>query len=110
MYQCDELITNTRKFIHANFASVAEMDEFLNLEAKEVERWISSDEICVAVEADVFKIVIKWIEQDKSERKVSFEQLFRHVRLAFVSRDFLLDVVTNELVRQNVDFRCGKTD
>ena len=33
MYQCDELITNTRKFIHANFASVAEMDEFLNLEA-----------------------------------------------------------------------------
>jgi len=42
IYQCDELITNTRKFIHANFASVAEMDEFLKLEAKEVERWISS--------------------------------------------------------------------
>ena len=59
MYQCDELITNTRKFIHANFASVSEMDEFLNLEAKEVERWISSDEISVAVEADVFKIVLK---------------------------------------------------
>ena len=95
MYQCDELITNTRKFIHANFASVAEMDEFLNLEAKEVERWISSDEISVAVEADVFRIVLKRIEQDKSERKSSFKQLFRHVRLAFLSRDFLLDVVTN---------------
>ena len=103
MYQCDELITNTRKFIHANFASVAEMDEFLNLEAKEVERWISSDEISVAVEADVFKIVLKWIEQDKSERKGSFEQLFRHVRLAFLSRDFLLDVVVNELVEENPD-------
>ena len=103
MYQCDELITNTRKFIHANFASVAEMDEFLNLEAKEVERWISSDDISVAVEADVFKIVLKWIEQDKSERKASFEQLFRHVRLVFLSRDFLNDVVTNELVRENSD-------
>ena len=103
MYQCDELITNTRKFIHANFASVAEMDEFLNLEAKEVERWISSDEISVAVEADVFKIVLKWIEQDKSERKASFKQLFRHVRLVFLSRDFLNDVVTNELVRENFD-------
>ena len=33
MYQCHELIANTRKFIHANFASVAEMDEFLNLKA-----------------------------------------------------------------------------
>ena len=103
MYQCDELITNTRKFIHANFASVAEMDEFLNLEAKEVKRWISSDEISVSVEADVFKIVLKWIEQDKSERKESFVQLFRHVRLAFLSRDFLLDVVTNELVEENPD-------
>jgi len=101
MYRCDELITNTRKFIHANFASVAEMDEFLNLEAKEVERWISSDDISVAVEADVFKIVLKWIEQDKSERKAWFEQLFRHVRLAFLSRDFLTDVVTNELVQGN---------
>jgi len=101
MYQCDDLIINTRKFIHANFASVAEMDDFLNLEAKEVERWISSEEISVAVEADVFKVVLKWIEQNKSERKASFEQLFRHLRLAFLSRDFLLDVVTNELVKEN---------
>ena len=106
MYQFDELITNTRKFIYANFASVAEMDEFLNLEAKEVERWISSDEISVAVEADVFKIVLKWIEQKKSERKASFEQLFRHVRLASLPRDVLFDVVTNELVREN--FGCFK--
>ena len=79
------------------------MDEFLNLEAEEVERWISSDDISVAVEADVFEIVLTWIEQNKSERKVSFEQLFRHVRLAFLSRDFLLDVVTNELVQENFD-------
>ena len=100
-YQCEELITNTTKFIHANFASVAEMDEFLNLEAKEVERWISSDEISVPAEADMFKIVLKWIEQDKSERKESFEKLFGHVRLASLSRDFLIDVVTNELVQGN---------
>ena len=77
------------------------MDEFLNLEAKEVEKWISSDEISVAVEADVFKIILKWIEQDKSERKASFEQLLHHVRLPSLSRDFLIDVVTNELVREN---------
>ena len=90
-------------FIHANFASVAEMDEFLSLEAKEVERWISSDEISVAVEADVFKIVLKWIELNKSARKASFEKLLGHVRLAFLSRDFLLDVLTNELVKENSD-------
>ena len=100
-YQCDELIANTTKFIHANFASVAEMDEFLDLEAKEVERWISRDEISVAAEADVFKVVLKWIEQNNSERKESFEKLFGHVRLASLARDFLIDVVTNELVQGN---------
>ena len=100
-YQCDELIVNTTKFIHANFASVAAMDEFLNLEAKEVERWISSDEISVAAEAGVFKVVLKWIEQNNSERVESFEKLFGHVRLASLSRDFLIDVVTNELVQGN---------
>ena len=71
------------------------------MDAKEVERWISSDEISVAVEADVFKIVLTWIEQNKSEREASFEELFRHVRLASLSRDFLTDVVTNKLVQGN---------
>ena len=100
-YQCNELLTNSRGFIHENFACVAEMDEFLNLEAKEVERWISSDEIVVTAELDVFKIVRKWVEHSKSERKAAFEELFRHVRLVFLPRDYLLSIVTNELVRDN---------
>ena len=103
-YDCDELITNSRSFIHTNFASVAEMDEFLRLEAKEVEMWISNDDISLETEADVFKIVQKWVEHKKSERKAVFEELFRHVRLVFLSRDYLLNVMTNELVRDSA--RC----
>ena len=101
-YDCVELIHNSRKFIHENFASVGEMDEFLSLEAKEVAVWISSDEIAVKAEADVFKIILKWVEHGKTERKAVFDELFRHVRLSFLSRDFLEDVVTNELVRENL--------
>ncbi|XP_022810562.1 kelch-like protein 2 [Stylophora pistillata] len=100
-YDCEELVSDSKSFIHENFASVAVMDEFLSLEAKEVERWISSDEIVVEAEADVFQILQKWVEHDKSERKAAFEELLRHVRLDFVSRDYLLNVVTNELVRDN---------
>ena len=87
MYQCDELITKTRKFIHGNFASVAEMDEFLKLEAKEIERWISSDEISVAVETDVFKIVLKWIEKTKASEK-------HRLNNCFVTFDWLSSRVT----------------
>ena len=100
-YDCEELLNDSKSFIHANFASVADMNEFLSLEAKEVERWISSDEIVVETEADVFQIAQKWVEHNKSERKAAFEELLRHVRLVFVSRDYLLNVVTNELVRDN---------
>ena len=101
-YRCDELVDKCTKFIHNNFASVAESDEFLRLEAEEVEKWISSENICVPDEEDVFRIILKWIEQDKSERKAEFERLFRHIRLASLSRDYLLNVVTNELVVENV--------
>ena len=100
-YDCGELLNDSKSFIHANFRSVADMNEFLSLEAKEVERWISSDEIVVETEADVFQIAQKWVEHNKGERKAAFEELLRHVRLVFVSRDYLLNVVTNELVRDN---------
>ena len=100
-YECDELITNSRLFIHENIVSVAKLDEFLLLQAKEIERWISSDEITVNEEADVFKIILDWVNHKKSERKTAFEELFGHVRLSFLSRDYLEDVVTNELVREN---------
>ena len=101
-YQCEELVAKTRKFVHENFAFVAELDEFLDLEAEEIERWISSDDICVAAEEDVLKIIQKWTEQNESERKAKFEELFRHVRLVFVSPDFLLvDIVKNQLVRDS---------
>ena len=41
-YDCDELITNSKRFIHENIVSVAKQDEFWQLGAKEIERWISS--------------------------------------------------------------------
>ena len=72
---------NSRRFVLENFRFVAALDEFLNLEAKEVEQWLSRDDISVETEADVFKIVLEWIKH--SERKALFEQLFSHVRLVF---------------------------
>ncbi|CAH3170433.1 unnamed protein product, partial [Porites evermanni] len=101
-YRCEELVLCSTKFIQDNFTSVAESDEFLNLEADEVEKWISSENILVAAEEDVFRVIVNWVEQNKRERKDKFEQLFRHVRLVLLSRDFLFsDIVTNELVTEH---------
>ena len=53
----------------------------MNLSAQELEKWISSDEIEINAEGDVFKIITMWVGQDRDERKRSFEELFRHVRV-----------------------------
>ena len=104
-YQCQELVLRSTNFIQDNFTSVAMSDEFLNLDSEEVEKWISSENILVAAEEDVFRIIVNWIEQNKGERKDKFEQLFRHVRLVVLSRDSLFsDVVTNELVTEHFSF------
>ena len=61
---------------------MAQCQEFLSLESQEVEQWICSDEIGDStLEDDVFKVILQWIEQSKSERKGNFEELFGHVRL-----------------------------
>ena len=101
-YLCDELAQNTRKFIHSNFAYVAETEQFMHLPCCEVERWLSSDDIVIRAEEDVFKVIIKWIDYAKNERNVQFNALFRHVRLTCVSRVFLIsDVISNDLVQKN---------
>ena len=64
--------------------------------------WISSDEIDVSAEEEAFTLILTWIDREKSERKKYFAELFREVRLVYVSRDYLLsDIVTNDLVNDN---------
>ena len=103
-YRCEELISHTCNFIRANFATVAKTEDFLNLSSKAVNMCIASDELNVSAEDDVFKIILTWIDHDKSERKKYFAELFREVRLVYVSRDFLYsDIVTNDFVNNNQD-------
>ena len=70
----------------------------------EVEMWISSDELNVSAEEDVFEFVVAWIDHNKVDRKRYLFTLFRHGRLVYVSRDYLrTDIVTNELVMCDKD-------
>ena len=110
-YHCDEswdkfVVRSVREFILSNFITVAQSRDFLNLESKQVERWISCDKMVVSTEDDVFKIILKWIGESNNERREKFEELFRHVRLAFVSRDLRRDLLANNLVIENP--RCLK--
>ena len=103
-YQCIELIANITKFMSLNFASVANEEFFLNLPSHEVEQLISRDDLYVSAEDDVFKFIVKWIYHDKKERKKNFQELFRHVRLSFVSRDYLLNEMSMTILSSRMRF------
>ncbi|KAL9955526.1 hypothetical protein ACROYT_G036862, partial [Oculina patagonica] len=105
-YQCEVLVLKATEIIAANFSTLLKTEKkfLMNLSNmyKEVEMLISSDGIDVSAEENVFKFIVAWIKHDKSKRKKYFAELFRHVRLVFVSRDFLTrDVVTNNLVKDS---------
>ena len=98
-YRCFDLQENARDFIYANFTRVVEHEDFLNLTINEVEEWISSDEIRVRGEEDVFEAIVKWVEQKGSGEREKFFELFRHVRLIYLSRNYVLnDILPHPLV------------
>ena len=98
-YQCPELQDIAEGFILANFVPVTETEDFLNLSIERVEDWISSDKIVVKGEEDVFKAILRWNEKN-DHLKQSFGFLFRHVRLTYISLNYLVTVVLqHELVR-----------
>ena len=98
-YRCIELQEKARDFIYANFTRVVEHEDFLNLTVSEVEEWISSDEIKVRGEEDVFQAIVKWADQNGDGEREKFLKLFRHVRPIYLSRNYVLnDILPHALV------------
>ncbi|XP_068751020.1 kelch-like protein 17 [Montipora capricornis] len=104
-YQCLELKEQARRLINSNFTDVMETEDFLKLEAKQVLEWVSSDDIIVNAEDDVFKGIVRWVSHSKSERERDFPELLHQIRLTSVSSDFLQkELLEEELITKNYEF------
>ena len=102
-YRCEELMKKARDFIQTNFVTVAETEDFLNLSSKQLEEWISSDEIVVTGEEDVFEIFINWIERNGSQKQ-NLYKLFCQIRCIYIPSDYLLNVILPDpIVKSNLD-------
>ena len=103
-YRCEELVSKAKKFLPANFTELfaANREDVLEMSSEELIMLISCDELPVKIEKDVFDIILAWINHDRNMRKNCFTELFRHVRLVYISRDSLYsDIVTSDLVTDN---------
>ena len=102
-YRCEELQKGAKDFILANFVAVAETEDFLKLSSKQVEEWISSDEIIVEGEEEVFEVTVKWMKRNEVQEH-NFYELFRHIRCIHLPHVYLLNIALHDpWVKNNVD-------
>ena len=100
-----------KTFILNNFEEVTKTEGFLNLSVKQVEEFISSDEIIVEGEEKVVEIIMRWTARDESRKQQNLVELFGHIRWAYVSHYSLFQVILQHpLVRENSEYTAFVSD
>ena len=103
---CQQLSDVIDNFARRNFPEVSAGSEFLNNNWEGIASLISSNDLNVRKEEDVYKAILEWVKQDPSERAQYFPQLLDHVHLPMMSVSFLMQEVDKEpLVRQSLHCR-----
>ena len=103
-YECPKLRNYARELIKQNFATVAKSNDFRRLSYEHIKELISSDDIVIQAEEDVFEVIMDWIAEDQGNRDKFFSELFRHIRLSSISQEFVYKTITrNPVVRSNTE-------
>ncbi|EFX90258.1 hypothetical protein DAPPUDRAFT_309898 [Daphnia pulex] len=97
-HSCRELLRIADKFTQHNFQEVTESEEFLLLPVNQLIDIISSDELNVRSEEQVFNAVLAWVKYNVAERRGHLPQVLQHVRLPLLSPKFLVGTVGSDLL------------
>ena len=80
-----------------------ESEEFLLLPVGQLVDIISSDELNVRTEEQVFNAVMNWVKYNVTERRQHLAQVLQHVRLPLLSPKFLVGTVGSDLLVRSDD-------
>nr|MBE5725388.1 diablo [Cucujiformia]NVI72873.1 diablo [Cucujiformia] len=97
-HSCRELLRIADKFTQHNFQEVMDSEEFLLLPVSQLVDIISSDELNVRTEEQVFNAAMLWVKYNVSERRQHLPQVLQHVRLPLLSPKFLVGTVGSDLL------------
>ena len=98
-FDCTDLRSSANQFVYDNFVAVSQTDEFKSLCSERLTEYLSSDEIRVEREEQVFEALMEWTNHDLESRQGYFKQLSQHIRFPLMSPYYLADhVETEEIV------------
>ncbi|XP_022106142.1 kelch-like protein 18 isoform X1 [Acanthaster planci] len=99
---CSKLFEASTSFMHKKFVDTSLSEEFLTLSKYELMDIISTDELNVGGEEQVFDAVVGWVKYDLAGRRSLMPELLSRVRLPLIRPQILTDrVSTEDLVRSS---------
>ncbi|ELU10152.1 hypothetical protein CAPTEDRAFT_93209, partial [Capitella teleta] len=102
-FSCEPLYERAKSCAAANFQLICSTAEFLELPKNHLEELLRDDNIEMEYEEHIYEALKKWVLHDDS-RLVNFADLFKCIRLNFVSRWYLIEVISkDELIAQSAE-------
>ncbi|KAL9954902.1 hypothetical protein ACROYT_G042487 [Oculina patagonica] len=83
-------------YIKMNFSIVLNSEEFVSISQNNLVRLISSDDIQVEKEEEVYQSVLKWVKHDEANRVAVLPELLKHLRKDSLPKGFLESELTRE--------------
>ena len=103
---CTNFLESVDRFVLQKFKEVVQSEEYNLLPGELLIKVLSSDDLNVNFEEEVYESVLKWVNFNITERSKLLPQILEHVRLPLVSKDYLLSKIDHEpLVRLNMACR-----
>ena len=94
-FDADELEEKAKDFIKLNFSILVNNEEFVSMSQEELVHFISSDDIQVEKEEEVYQCVLKWVKHESS-RVAVLPELLKHLRQGSLPKEFLESELTKE--------------
>ncbi|XP_034023470.1 kelch repeat and BTB domain-containing protein 12-like [Thalassophryne amazonica] len=98
----EDLADHAQRFLRQNFVQVCQNEEVLELEAHQLGKLITSDDLNVSREETILDIVLRWVKHstlvDGELRIRHLPELLRKVRLPLISSDYLKETMKRNTV------------
>lgn len=102
LHSCPDLLNESQRFARKHFPEVRMSEEFIQLPPSNVIELISSNELGVLSEEDVFEAVMQWVNHDRDSRMQQLPSLVQQVRYQLLPHNYIVKhVVENELLKSS---------
>ena len=95
-FGASDLAKRASNSIKENFFSAVNNEEFVSISKKSLIDFISSDEIQVEREEEVYQAVLKWVKYDEENRVSDLPELLSHLRGKSLPQGFLKSEMSKE--------------